>query len=330
MESSLKEDENMSENINALPAGVSAKEALKRAEQSDAILDRNISENQADASEDALAALFKGNTTTGDNIPSKRLSERKPKDEIRAERIADVEESVLVRKEDAEGFAQDFSGKNPNYLLDITLLIKLVQSLGLGINEETSPQEIIAAIRQEMTVGGKSPSPAVVDKVFEFLLETTQTQMKRSTIEADKASLGAIYKKIEVAKGQYFEQYAKEIQAGHNIIEPIHAAIKGTDENISVTLDQYVNIVHNPVDLPTLRKGFETMNYETMVNHVKKLSRYFREDFQRNDMENPELMQLMRAVKQLQAIIGVYRQSQTQIPVLDSYLELTGVLATAA
>jgi hypothetical protein len=322
------------DNINASPSmGMSAAQARANAAESDNLLDNVIKNNQIDANQDALIALGKGNTKMGEDIPSRRLSERRSKEAIGgSERVIDVEESVLVRKEDAKGFAQDFSGKNPNYLLDITLLIKLVQSLGLetGINEETSPQDIIAAIQKEMTVDGKSPSPAIVDKVFEFLLETTQTQMKRTTIAADKASLGAIYKKIEEAKGQYFKEYAKAIQTGHDIIEPIHAVAKKTNENISATLDQYVNIVHNPVDIPTLRRRFETMNYETMVKHVKELSKYFRNDFQRNNMENPELMQLVRAVKQLQGIVGVFRQSQAQIPVLDSYLELTGILAPAA
>lgn len=321
------------DNINAVPStGMTAAEANQKRTEADNLTDRVITNNQIDASQDTLNALGTGNTPKGVNLPTKSLSEqRKPKEGIGgAERVVEVEESVLVRKEDADGLARDFSGKNPNYLLDISLLIRLLESLDLGINEETKPQDIIDAIQKEMTVDGKSPNPAIVDKVFEFLLEATQTQMKSSTIDADKTRFETIYKKIEVAKEQYFEKYAEKIQAGHNIIEPIHNIAKRTEENISATLDQYVDIVHNPVDTPTLRKKFDTMDYETLVKHVKELSQYFRGDFQRNNMENPELMQLMRAVKQLQGIVGVFRQSEAQIPVLDSYLELTGILAPAA
>ncbi|MGO8728375.1 MAG: hypothetical protein ACLQK8_17000 [Streptosporangiaceae bacterium] len=75
----------------------------------------------------------------------------------------------------------------------------------------------------------------------------------------------------------------------------------------------------------------------TMVGDFKKLqlelralSEFIRPDLKRSNIENPELARIAGAVRKMQALLGVYRQSKAHIRTMESYLELNGILLEAA
>src|SRR4029077_1482810 len=103
--------------------------------------------------------------------------------------------------------------------------------------------------------------------------------------------------------------------------------VEKTGQTVKDTLDHYRDVVHNPPDLQTLRKFYEVKGYKAMVLELKGLNTYLGGNFKRSNLESPELGQLASAARKMQALLGVFRQSKTHIPTMESYLSLNGVVA---
>jgi hypothetical protein len=118
-------------------------------------------------------------SAAGINIRLQKLERRS---EVKTEKAKQAKESVLVRKEDADGMADQFSGRNGNreFQLSLFLLSLLAQEIGSKLNENTAIDEIIHFVSQGMSTDGINSDPAIVDKTFEFLLEVTQYRIGQS------------------------------------------------------------------------------------------------------------------------------------------------------
>lgn len=288
-----------------------------------------IMESAQDDSEKDLQTEQSENTFA--HIPSKQLKKSKS-ESVKVERAKNVQESILVRKEDADGLADQFSQRQGNreYRLDPRLLSALLtDELGVSINAEADEEALIAAVRAKLTVNGQNPDVAMVDKALEFLLESSRAQLPKIVGPA-KEQLGRIIAKLETARYYYRETHAVEIRVAEKIIGAVDAAVETSHQNIHETLGRYREMVHTPPDLQTLRKAYEAKGYKYMMLELKGLSAYLGANLKREHLENPELFQLASSARKMQALLQVFRQAKNSIPAMESYLAAQGLWATAA
>lgn len=310
-----------------------AAESIAATQKAGATNEQEIIENKQDAAQGSLLEEASETSAMGAQIRTQRLV---GKEEVKKpEKAQRAQESVLVRKEEADGLGGEFSQRqgNKEYHLDPVVLSKLIaEDLGIGINEKSEPDEILTIIRTRMmmmTVNGEAPDVVMVDKVFEFLMEVTRTKLTTAS-ETDKPRLAAIFTKIEEAKAKHFESNSIAIQVAQKIIGAVDAVATTTGQPIKATLDRYREVVHNPPELQALRKEYELKGYKGMMLELKGLNNYLGGNLKKNNLENPELSQLASAARTMQALLGVYRQSKAHIPTMESYLELHGIFETSA
>lgn len=282
------------------------------------------------ASQEKLASEGEDFSSYGLVIKSQKLPKRP---EVKSEKAARAKESVLVRKDDADGLAGEFSQRQGNreYHLDPhALSVLAAEELGEGINPETSPDEVITIIRKRMSFQGQAPDVSIVDKTFEFLLEVTESQLKTAN-ENDKPRIKAIHEKLETAKFKHFDSHAVEIQVAQKIIGAVDAVVEHTGKAVKETLDRYRDVVHNPPDIQALRKFYESKGgYKTMIPEFKGLNTYLGGNLKRTNLESPELAQLAGATRKMQAMLGVFQQAEKQRKTAESFLTLNGILIAAA
>lgn len=281
--------------------------------------------SQQDASAAKLLDAAEDNSVAGMVKKTQKLERTKTPKTNRAKK---AQESVLIRKEDADGLADQFSRRQGNreYHLDRNLLSRLIDELGEGITENSTEDEIISIIRKRMSTDSQPPDVAIVDKAFEFLLDTSQLRMTTIT-GGDKARLEKIQIKIENAKRKYYDANKAEIDIAQKIIGAVDAVVGTTGQTVKETLDRYRDVVHNPPDLQALRKFYETKGYKAMILELKGLNSYLGSNLKRTHMENPELAQLAAATRKMQALLGVYRQSKIHLSTAENYLALNKILA---
>jgi type III secretion protein W len=298
--------------------------SLQETQEAGKMIEEMLKANQMEASKDKLQNEAEDNSALGIQIRTRKLEARK---EIKTEKAKEAKESVLIRKEEADGLADGFSQRHGNreYRIDPRLLSQLAEDVGIGINENLHPDELISFVRRRLTVNGESPDVAIVDKALEFLLEALRVQLATAKDNA-KERLENIYKKIEVAKGKYFESHAVEIQVAQKIIGAVDAVVETTGQTIKETLDRYRFLVHNPLDIHAFRKLYESKGYRELRKELDGLSSYLGGNFKRANMEGPEIAQLARSARQMQAVLGVFRQAKVQIPTMKAYLRLHDTL----
>lgn len=314
-------DDTISQSNKIKFAELAFESSIERTQEESSELDVSLKANASEESQEMLQAETEENAETGMTL-TRKLSFRKK--EIRSDKVKNVEESVLVRKGDADDIANEFSQRQGNreYRLNARLLGQLAEDLGVGIHEELSPDELIFFIRQRMTdVDGQSPDPVVVDKALEFLMEFARRQVDNSTGPA-KERFEAIFNKLVDAKFKHFESNAPAIQVGQKIIGAVDAVVETTGQTIKEALNHYRDVVHNPPDLQTLRKHYEGKGYKEMVLELKGLNTYLGGNFKRTNLESPELAQLASAARKMQALLGVFRQAKIQLETLENYLLL--------
>jgi hypothetical protein len=298
--------------------------SLQETQEAGRSIEEMLKANQIAASQDKLQSEAEDNSAMGIQIRTQKLEKKK---EVKTEKAKQVQESILVRKEDADGLADGFSQRQGNreYRIDPRLLSQLAENLGIGIHENSNPDEMIAFIRRHMTIDGQSPDVAIVDKALEFLLEVAHHQLATAMGPA-KERLTNIYKRLETAKFKHFENNAAAIQVAQKIIGAVDAVVEKTGQTVKETLDRYREVVHNPPDLQALRKFYESKGYKAMILELKGLNTYLGGNFKRTNLESPELSQLANAARKMQALLGVFRQSKAHIPTMESYLSLNGVI----
>lgn len=298
-------------------------EATQSASQ---FIEETAKATQADVTLEKLLDETLDNSAMGIQIRTKKLEKKK---ELKTEKAKQAQESVLVRKEDADSLADGFSQRQGNreYHLDRRLLSELVESLGVGINEESSLDELIGYIRHRLMIDGRPPDPAIIDKAFEFLVEVLRLQMTKASDERVKERLFKILKNMESAKLKHFSAHADKIQVAEKIIGAVDAVIETTKQGLEETLDRYRDIVHNPPDLQELRKHYQVIGYRLMMLEMKGLNSYLGGNLKRADLEGPELAQLRKTVLKMQSLIWIFRQTKAHIPTMESYLNLNHVLS---
>lgn len=322
-------ESNMSQASSLAAHMATFKDSIQGTQDAGDALSANLDANLAAASQGKLQTEAEENSAMGILIRTKKLEKNQV---VKTEKARQAKESILIRKEDADGLAGEFSQQRGNreYHIDPSKLSRLAaEDLGQGINENSTPDEIIALVRRRMAIEGKMPDVAIVDKALKFLIEAALKQLG-ITEGPNKERIEKIIKRIETAKKQFFASHSIEIEVAEKIIGAVDAVVNETGQTVQDTLDRYRDVVHNPPDIQTLRKYYETKGFKAMTLELKGLSSYLGGNFKRTNLDNPELAQLAGAARKMQAMLGVFRQSKAHINVMQSYLELNGVLIEAA
>lgn len=288
------------------------------------------------AGEEVSAVIGGQQTETDDRLESQNITiairQKKllrPTDARSIERTKRVQGSIFIRKGEADELADQFSGRqgNKEYHLDPRLLSHLAEEeLGVGIDEETSPDKIIEIIQNRMTVQDRVPDVSIVDKAFEFLIEVAEQKLKNAATE-DKPRISKMLEHLTTGKNKHLERHKIDIEVAQKIIGAVDAVSRETGMDLSEVLGLYRNRIHNPPDLQTLRKYYEEKGYKFMKLELKGFSSFVGKDFKRKDLENAELNQLAQSVRQMQALLGVVRQAKNRCPIMEHYLEVNGILS---
>lgn len=322
-------------------SGISNSSDANRIESRDAMMDAALAATQETAKTadsnlgtrtiNSLEAILEDAADNRDEVagmPAKKLEKRAEKEKINVGEIKGVQESVLVRKEDAQSSAESFAKRQGNreYRLDPSMLGQLAEMLGMGINETSTPEEIIAVIRREMTtIDGEPPDVAIVDKAFEFLIEFTKSQSAAAE-GPSKERFSNILKNLESSKLKYFSENADKIQVAQKIIGAVDSVVETTKMSVNETLDHYRDIVHNPPDIQAMRKFYEGKGFKPMMLELKGLNNYLGGNLKRTHMEGPELAQLRGTVVKMQCLLGVFRLAQGRMGTVESFLKQNGIL----
>ncbi len=302
-------------------------------------------ENQQDATKDTLQQELTENTTMA-GIIKRDLKRTDKAQEKKVDKTKHVEESILVRKEDADDLADQFSRRQGNreYHLDPKLLSQLLlEELGAGINENSDIETIIGLIRRRMTVNGEIPDPAIIDRAFEFLVEANRIQLNKLSGD-NRQRLANIVSRLEIAKDKHFKDQThtitdnhgkvktvNDITTAHHIIGAVDAVAQQTGRSVKETLDSYREMVHNLPEVAALQKSYEAKGgYRRMALEFKGLSAYLGSELKRTNLDNPELAQLTKAARTMQAALFVYKIAMGHLPTMESYLQLNGILDDAS
>lgn len=278
-----------------------------------ATLNTMLQANATEASQEKLMDETEDQSAAGITTKLQKLERKK---ETKIQKTKEAPGSRLVRKEDADGMADQFSRRDGNkeYGLDPKLLGDIaLEELGLRITDTSDPRDILMIVKERMSKGGKPVDPALLDKGLEFLLEVTQKQKSKANPQI-KERLEKIYNRIETAKLQHFKENAKAIELAEKIIGAVESVVETTGMSTQEVLNNYREIVHNPPDLQTLRKSFEAKEggYKNMKLELKGLSRYLGKNFKRENLEQAELIQLAKAARKMQALDAVFKEAKEQ------------------
>ena len=309
----------MSDNINDLHLS-QFKEAIRETQESSLESDQARKANQIDANQDSLTDALERYTPAWVEKRSRSLS---PSKEKKVKKVK-VEESVLVRKEDADGLAKDFCGRegNKDYHLIYSLLRALAEQIGVGIRENSAEDSIIDLVQHELTVDNARPDVAIVDKALEFLVEFSGNQAKKETGDVQKRFL-AIQKKLESAKQKHFIANRRNIETANKIIGAVDAAIQETGQTVNEGLDRYRDMVHNrPSSIHEMMKKYSGKPYVFLEKELKGLNSYLGKGFKGESLERGEISQLIAATRLMQAIFSIYRLTENQMRIIEKYLQL--------
>lgn len=301
--------------------------SLQDTQEASKFIDDMLKANQVAVSQEKLQSEAEDNSAMGIQIRTRKLETRK---EVKSEKAKRVEESVLVRKDDADGLADGFSQRQGNreYRIDPRLLSQLAEDVGIGIHEDSNPHDLINFVNQRMTVDGQIPDAAIVDKAFEFLLETTRHQLATVKEPQQRERLEKIQQRIESAKFKHFENNASAIQVAQKVIGAVDAVVEITGQPVKETLGRCRDMVDNADNFfPTFLKLYKDKGYKAMMLESKTIITFVGGHLKRKNLENAELMQLARTARKVQGWLGVFRQAKVHIPTMESYLSLNGVLA---
>lgn len=228
-----------------------AKEAIENAEE--------VANEQEVANKEALRDVEQ----EGAGVPAK--AQRRLQERVKTSSVETVsragEESVLVRKDNADAFAQQFNqGRNQQFGFTTEQLSQLAQSLGKNITPDSDVASILNYIREEIGKTQSQPAqPAQINKVLEFLIEFSKHSAKSSKDSQAKGEFEGIQKNLEKAQIEYqSDPHIKAaIQETDRYIEL--AAVRaesGVSVNVAESMQEVREMIHNPPEFAVLFKKF--------------------------------------------------------------------------
>jgi type III secretion protein W len=309
----------MSSNI-GVPVGDRTAEIIK-AFQTEGKESAEEVQNETEVSQAALRQEEEENTS-GLAIKSGRL---RPPEKIKTERAERAQESVLIRKEEADGLADGFAGREGNrqFHLDREGLSRLLRGLGKEITSDTSADDIIALIRGNLTARGEEPDVAQVDKAFEFILEVLKNKSNNAQNEETKGPFQKLFNQISLAKSQHFEANKQNIETAQKIIDVADILIQQGERGAPETIAHVRDIVNNPQDLSTKFNFYKSKGYtfKEIKHEIDSVLSYVGAKFKTTDILPGEMSRLMDETKTLQAMLQIFRHFKRSMPLAYGLFE---------
>ncbi len=214
---------------------------------------------------------------------------------VKAEQMREKGMNLPIKE--IEQMADEFKERNPE--LDPKALLALRDMIKKG----DSPEKILETIKRFFE------DVSLMDEALEFLLATCNADMKEQLLEAKRAL------------NQYF---GREIAAGRNVQEAaLEASREGLDTPASLR-DLYRNITGTPRETTTL---FEELANKYAYKKLREVIRYLLHsvgsDLKSKGPSIPRglLHNLLKEVRGLQAILGLFNFFKGRMPLLKKLLE---------
>lgn len=237
-----------------------------------------------------------------------------------------VEEVVLVSKDDAGDLAQEFSQQDDNldYHLNTEKLSELaVQRLGSKINEDSTPQEIVETVKAFLRENNQDVDVAYVQKALDFLVKVTQVKVSQAGEGASKDRLAVILNRVERARDAHYEANSVDIQVTQKIIGVVD--VVSTEPgmlSVKETLDIYRGRIKEPKTVNQLFEYYQSQKggLKDMKHDAKGFNRFMGANFKRENIETPEILQLMDANKTMWALFGLLKESKEKVETAENFL----------
>lgn len=306
----------MSSNLGSVPLGDKTADIVKafQAEGQETAVEMI---NEARDSQEALRAEEKENTSYGAMIKSGKL---KPPQKAKTEKAERAQESVLVRKEDADSLADEFTRREGNrqFRLDRDALGKILYSIGRQITSDSLPSDIIAYIRQNLTVGQEEPDVSQIDKTFEFLLEVLKSKIDSTKTPEIRAEFERMHARILEAKNQHYEANRTNIDLARKLINVADALMENSERGAPETIAHVRDIVNNPQDLSSKFKYYKSKGYsfKEMKQEIDSILTFVGSKFKQTDILPGEMSRLMDETRTLQAILQIFRHFKRSMPLV--------------
>ena len=248
------------------------------------------------AQTESEATLAETLSPTASLRPGRQMDiKSRSKDAIKAELAK--EKGMNLPIQEIEKMADEFNRKNPE--LDTKVLLLLRELIKKG----DSPEKILETIRKYFE------DVSLMDEALDFLLATCKDELREELLEA-KRSLN-----------QYF---GREIAAGKNVQDAaLEASREGLDTPASLR-DLYRNITGTPRETTTL---FEELANKYSYKKLREVIRYLLHsvgsDLKSKGPSIPKglLHNLLKEVRGLQAILGLYNFFKGRMPLLKKLLD---------
>lgn len=288
------------------PAPSASNEVLKAAIAAAEAEAVEISTEAQVASQGALLDEAKENPV---NLSVRTLKAKEPEKSDAAKKAERVQESVLIRKDESDGFADSFNGRNKQYHLDRDQLSSLAQDLtqltshlgelerDLRKDPEMTESGIRQAVRQSVInfVVSNRPSDAAsaqnaqlhvgqVDKTFDFLLFVMESKLKDVELQStQKTIISKLLVDIKEAKQQFYAANKNEIDTAHKYINLADSLVehRGETASINQALNEITEIVHNPPDFLSIFEKYQKMgaSSEKIEQDMKDILHFIGEQF---------------------------------------------------
>ncbi|MBM3198208.1 MAG: hypothetical protein FJZ58_03005, partial [Chlamydiae bacterium] len=273
--------------------------AIQKATQLKTIEKEEVSQ---EAAQDSLQfagdnALFTNITRSFVDLPRRIVYTREKEKETSPEEV----EKRIAEVRRTEETANDFQEKNPE------LLAKVLIALRDRISVKDSTEEILKKIQEAY------PDPSLADDAIDFLIATTD---------------GELAEKLIKVKEQFVKIYGRDIVAGKNIAEQSREFSKQGLGSPTALRDLYRDVTQNPRDAATLFSQLMTSyTFEQLRTVIAFIFHSLGSDLKSKgpSIEKGELANLLKDVKDMQAILGVYRFFKERIKLIFSSFEREGL-----
>lgn len=305
--------------------------SLKATQQTDAKNKTALLANQTEASAEKLQLEESENTPMGLSIKSSKLEKPEKAKTDKAER---AQESVLLRKEDADGLADGFNQRQGNreYRLDPVKLSALAQLLGSEIKEDSQEADIINLIRSQLTVKGKEPEIAFIDKTLDFLIEVTRIQLNKSQGPL-KERIEKILDRLDATKANYSALHQKDLLISHTIIPTVAFLSDQSGVELGDALSDYRKGIVNPQEDTYLycRQLCKQQGYTGGMLKCSQVAKFAGNDTKSLSLESYEekafLGRLMQMIQASRSINWVVKTANGESTLMYRYLNQKGFIS---
>jgi hypothetical protein len=327
----------------------------RAAENADARMDAMLATNMAEAETDAttqdavqsqsMAALQNDTSDESELVASLKkfnvMDDKK--DTKRLEKVANAQESVLVRKDESADLAADFSKKNKEYHLDTDSLTKIAEDLeDLMKNPDVSEEDIIYFITSrtstkptgEMTQAESRMIAGQNDKIFDFLVALTERKIEGLSAGREKPSpsqlkpLNDFKAKISSAKELYYGNNKEAITDVRKLIALGDLLVQGKPEKearsqIGQKIDDLHTMMHNPPEFTSYFNEYVQLGKNVAVDIDKiyadtsDILEKIGPKLKDSNLERAEISNVMKGVRVYQASRTLCHNAEKQMEQMD-------------